>query len=1573
MSCKFSDITELLPEHHFDGAFIQNFLLAEVLSNEDEDANNSNQLTVVSKLHSLSSSYDFFSRLLSVRLKVRKHINQKAYDDGLYGYATGDIANCEFPLPISDALSLTHKLNVQFILQVFRSLPPSTELYSSFLSDILCTLTPLSCGSLLKEDSDTWLDFFKLISDTCLKEESPLEVKTKATQVLYKICLITGSLPLILSFFCGVFNIFHPKSISPVISSVNLSPSDHYLQLSARNIEIPSTYWKINDESDNQTSFKLNFQYPASLNPLLAGCFAKSTCSGSLLYLSDLIGISVVGTGSRNSVPGHVYAQKTWSELEVAINSDGFGAWLAVSGDLLLIYSQLTAGVIILNRINLEFIDKKELIVQEDGASYAICSGEHNLIVIKMMEIGNRSVFHFGYGEILSDSDYLLKVDDWINFPNTANCVLTDKIDSNTFTQVGFFSDSNFLTTYIPSPTNPKVFNYSVFELGNFHQVFYNSTCCQQCIAYDSAEDNFVCVFYDKDFSFIEIKSRECELYCRNYCKRHPKLILESEFFEQLRVNPENPIPLSFLCYAILLHIDRFNWNFCSSLLIAVDSDCPEKLSETPFVLHGSLLNFELLTCLSEHFFHFLSCSSTDILPNFSAEDVLIILLRLIEGHFAEIISREWSIVPLKSVLARIKSLVFEIPVLRPNSELSNQCRRLIAVGFELFYLTFDDRSKILIDCVKDESFPFHITLELFTSVSTINLCSIYVIPPTTQESINLKIEPIKFDWSPDCSLKILSWLLDYSFSCSSLDSLYLYDSLYYFISDLTERIFVGKNTNLEYLVSILIEFCNILISRSISFISGIQTTEAKNFDQILRLTPIYRLLPMIFDCLIAANVDTRDYELIGSLINQIQNFVQIIENIRSSCASLTPISPVSLSVPHSDDIVASPVNIGTKILESRDASGSVIHPYENNQDYEDVVTFPGAQYLTYEFDPLSCTERRYDYLTVSLSSGPDNFLHKYTGSIGESNWPVEPIKIDDTDTLCFRFHSDSSNVEWGYKVTIKGYGRPMFQIPELSWLDDVISTSCALLSKLQSFLIVGPELSQSQLDFSEFFDLIFENSGLEPDFIRELIKNFEKKSVDNLMDGDLQSFLSILISINNVNELNQSFSSIQSILSKYSFQISAAFSTCSSFIELIVFYFYLLLTKSNFSNELEVSKLLPLSFAKQFSTYPVQISFKYWHQLVYFLTFSPVPNNIHKYLKFVKYLFSNIDVNILDFCGELCHVLDCRKFGLNSIEKTLNSNSLFLRTFSARALSRGIYLISLYRDCDRMTSYFDSIEFESLEVSESTLTKNFNFVSTSSQISKLFLNILAQIYTPLFSCFESIQNPNSLCMIELSALMSCFFIPLTNFELNFLKNETGLFDLFLQFSETINNLANSNSTQDTSPPEFEISDSEDEEMDPDFLVALQIAAEDPEDGEQRDFARETLKSINESKRKREMKKKSFLDQKQKTLLNRFVQLNDLFKLFLDPDTHFAQLLKQWELNNKVQENEKNNKTTTPKRSNSRVNSNGVRETRNPLSFSSDDNSSSYSSSESESSSGLFSRNSELSFGDDGRFDSDSD
>ena len=89
-------------------------------------------------------------------------------------------------------------------------------------------------------------------------------------------------------------------------------------------------------------------------------------------------------------------------------------------------------------------------------------------------------------------------------------------------------------------------------------------------------------------------------------------------------------------------------------------------------------------------------------------------------------------------------------------------------------------------------------------------------------------------------------------------------------------------------------------------------------------------------------------------------------------------------------------------------------HPYDDSADYSFSTTIAGAAQLAIYIDPLTSTEKNYDYLTI--------LGKQYSGGRGGSEkefpWMIDPLMIDGNNFEA-TFHSDGSNNDWGYRMIV--------------------------------------------------------------------------------------------------------------------------------------------------------------------------------------------------------------------------------------------------------------------------------------------------------------------------------------------------------------------------------------------------------------------------------------------------------------------------------------------------------------------------------------------------------------------------
>ncbi|XP_068939360.1 zinc finger ZZ-type and EF-hand domain-containing protein 1 isoform X2 [Petaurus breviceps papuanus] len=136
--------------------------------------------------------------------------------------------------------------------------------------------------------------------------------------------------------------------------------------------------------------------------------------------------------------------------------------------------------------------------------------------------------------------------------------------------------------------------------------------------------------------------------------------------------------------------------------------------------------------------------------------------------------------------------------------------------------------------------------------------------------------------------------------------------------------------------------------------------------------------------------------------LEETQLWEEILHKVLCGCSE-DMLGPVALTACH---FMEEP---GTAV-QARESK----HPYKNNTTFEDRVHIPGAIYLAVKFDPRCSTEEGCDELTVSSSSDLQQDRRSFSGS--SQKWTDFELP---GDTLYYRFTSDMSNTEWGYKFTV--------------------------------------------------------------------------------------------------------------------------------------------------------------------------------------------------------------------------------------------------------------------------------------------------------------------------------------------------------------------------------------------------------------------------------------------------------------------------------------------------------------------------------------------------------------------------
>ena len=103
-----------------------------------------------------------------------------------------------------------------------------------------------------------------------------------------------------------------------------------------------------------------------------------------------------------------------------------------------------------------------------------------------------------------------------------------------------------------------------------------------------------------------------------------------------------------------------------------------------------------------------------------------------------------------------------------------------------------------------------------------------------------------------------------------------------------------------------------------------------------------------------------------------------------------------------------------TKMVETE-------HPHTNNEDWVKEIHIPGATSMSLKWDAKSSTEQNHDFVNVYRDSDESESVYpefaKGLSGCAVSAWP--PKIVQGTQRLQFKFQSDSSQVDWGFRCTI--------------------------------------------------------------------------------------------------------------------------------------------------------------------------------------------------------------------------------------------------------------------------------------------------------------------------------------------------------------------------------------------------------------------------------------------------------------------------------------------------------------------------------------------------------------------------
>ena len=191
----------------------------------------------------------------------------------------------------------------------------------------------------------------------------------------------------------------------------------------------------------------------------------------------------------------------------------------------------------------------------------------------------------------------------------------------------------------------------------------------------------------------------------------------------------------------------------------------------------------------------------------------------------------------------------------------------------------------------------------------------------------------------------------------------------------------------------------------------------------------------------------------------------------------------------------------GTKSL--RPLTIESVHPYDNNMNFDQVISIPGASGLRIVFDPQCHTESGCDPLRFYESAGRNGEIRNISGS-GETVWT--PFEVQ-SDTVHMAFNSDGSVVYWGYKfeVTPISGSKVIEESPEVTlWLlqrimniDELSQEFKILLSPRVLKAIFILSLSSSKIEHKQVCIEIIRKflRGQQHDEINKILNAFIKEA----------------------------------------------------------------------------------------------------------------------------------------------------------------------------------------------------------------------------------------------------------------------------------------------------------------------------------------------------------------------------------------------------------------------------------------------------------------------------------------------
>jgi len=140
-------------------------------------------------------------------------------------------------------------------------------------------------------------------------------------------------------------------------------------------------------------------------------------------------------------------------------------------------------------------------------------------------------------------------------------------------------------------------------------------------------------------------------------------------------------------------------------------------------------------------------------------------------------------------------------------------------------------------------------------------------------------------------------------------------------------------------------------------------------------------------------------------------------------------------------------------------------HQYDNDTQEEWLVSFPGADFLVVEFDARTSTEHERDYLQF-LADNDERISYGEPTYSGSTNWPgtgTTPALRIPADRFVCKFVTDRSDVDWGYKFTVRAHLLESSSVTCIPWFLHV-SSLCQDLVASMVHAMLGSQLHDAEV-----------------------------------------------------------------------------------------------------------------------------------------------------------------------------------------------------------------------------------------------------------------------------------------------------------------------------------------------------------------------------------------------------------------------------------------------------------------------------------------------------------------------------